>query len=72
MNGKDWRGYCPEHAAVVLQVERNTEGLKMLQKEQNDMKVQIAVMRVKLALMVTLASAVGGIVANAILHFLTR
>ena len=69
MNGHDWRGYCPEHAVLVDRVKRNSNTIDRIESALDDMRVDLAVLRVKVALMVTGASMIGGFLANLIMYW---
>ena len=70
MNGHDWKGYCPEHAVLVDRVQRNSTVLEGLDKDVQQLRVEVEVLRVKVALMVTAASMVGGFLGNLIMYWM--
>ena len=71
MNGHDWHGYCKEHAAVIQEIKMHREELNRHASELNEIHTSLAVMRVKLALLVTIASSVGSAITTVLFMLLS-
>lgn len=63
--------FCEEHTLVMHRVKETEEMLREHEKEIEGMKIEIAIIKVKWGLIVTVASLIGSAIASLLVKLLS-